>query len=596
MRTTTSPTPILALLLILLPACSKPSVDDTAVGNTAADASAILAGVLDDVWQHMLDNDPLVRQLEGLPIERLQDFSFEGAKRDEAFRRDILDRMARIDAGKLNHQESLSLDILKWELETSQEGVEYFWHWNVITPYASPARAYRVVFGGLPVATVEHRERYLDLLEQVPGTVDALHEIVRGQLERGIVVSSEVLPNVFAFLSSFNQPPEESLFYVRDERLAGSDADEATIRAFQERVAAAIDQKINPAWQRLHDFVGGEYQARAPDAVGARRLPDGENYYRYLTRHFTTFDVEPEEVHKIGLEMVAEIEARMDEIQLEVGFEGTREKFREHLRTDPRYFPKSPEEVAERIMSAADAFYARIDEFFLEKPRAPYGVRRLDPSLEGSMTYGYYDPPAAGEPTGYYYFNGSRLDQRSWLNLEGIAYHELVPGHHFHVARQTENEELPDFRRHMYPTAFTEGWGSYASYLGMEANLLTNPFSRYGVYALEVFLATRLVVDPGMNYLDWTLEKAREYMREHTLESETQINTESLRYGADRPGQALAYQMGKRKILDLRRKAKQALGESFDIRKFHEAVLGSGGMPLTVLEKHVDAFIERERQ
>ena len=197
---------------------------------------------------------------------------------------------------------------------------------------------------------------------------------------------------------------------------------------------------------------------------------------------------------------------------------------------------------------------------------------------------------------GYYNYNGSNLNERSWLNLQGVAFHELFPGHHFHIARQFENDSLPEIRRNNLHTAFTEGWGSYSSHLGLEAGMYEDPYSRYGMYILEIFLATRLVVDPGMNYFDWTLQQARDFMRESTLESETQIATESVRYSTDMPGQALGYQMGKRMLLELRERAERELGENFDIRRFHEAVIRPGSMPMGVLEQHIDWFIDEERR
>lgn len=208
------------------------------------------------------------------------------------------------------------------------------------------------------------------------------------------------------------------------------------------------------------------------------------------------------------------------------------------------------------------------------------------------MTYGYYAAPTPAEPTGVYYYNGSNLDERSWLGLASISLHELISGHHFQIAGQRESETLPDYRRNTSYTAYTEGWGSYASFLGFEAGVYEDLYSEYGFYILESFLATRLVVDPGMNHFGMTLEEARQFMRENTLESETQIATESLRYSTDLPGQALAYQMGKRKLLDLRARAEGALGDGFDIRGFHDVVLRNGSVPMVVLEGQVDAWID----
>jgi uncharacterized protein (DUF885 family) len=192
-------------------------------------------------------------------------------------------------------------------------------------------------------------------------------------------------------------------------------------------------------------------------------------------------------------------------------------------------------------------------------------------------------------------YNGSKLDERSRLPHTAIALHELVPGHHFQINRQWENESLPRYRREAMYTAYVEGWGSYSSFLGLEAGLLEDPMDLYGLYILESFLASRLVVDPGMNYFGMTLEEGRQFMRDHTLESEAQIATETLRYAADNPGQALGYQMGKWKFLELRARAEATLGDGFDIRRFHEALLADGARPMTVVERHIDRWIEEER-
>jgi len=237
---------------------------------------------------------------------------------------------------------------------------------------------------------------------------------------------------------------------------------------------------------------------------------------------------------------------------------------------------------------------SRLDQVFLRKPKAPYGVRRLAPELEASMTFGYYQPPSPSQPEGIYYYNGSRLEERSLIWAEGLIYHELVPGHHFHFAFQLENAELPDFRKESFQSAFSEGWAEYASWLGLDMGLYQDPYSLCGKYMMDMFLSSRLVVDTGMNDLEWPRSRAVKFMKDNLLESETQINSETLRYSTDMPGQALAYKLGSMKFFELREKAKRALGDKFDIKKFHDAILSSGSMPFPVLERHIDWFIEQE--
>jgi len=245
-------------------------------------------------------------------------------------------------------------------------------------------------------------------------------------------------------------------------------------------------------------------------------------------------------------------------------------------------------------MKAIARIEPQVREFFPLQPKAPYGVRRLDPALEQSMTYGYYQLPTAAETGGYYLFNAFKPEERSVLMAEATIYHELVPGHHFQIALQRENDALIPYRRNAFFTAFTEGWAEYASDLAGEMGMYADPYARAGRLAMDLFLSTRLVVDTGMNALGWPREKAMAYMREHTFESDLQIDTESLRYSADNYGQALAYKLGARKFHELRDQAAKAQGATFDLPAFHAYVLRAGAMPLSVLDGHIACFI-RER-
>ena len=575
-------------LLLVTAACND-------AGQEPGEAAlAQLHQLFDEVWEERQRSSALLRVREGLPIEHLDDVSVEGAlARIEAARR-LLARLDAIDLAAVDHGQWVNAQVLRWDLETAIEGERWLWHEGFLTPYLSPLPGLRQVFQAIPVDTREGRAQYLSLLDQVPAFVEQLEERARGQAERGIYVWRPNLETVVALVRAHVGSAEAGPFAVPTARLEGVAPEE--VRGFMSEIDVRLDADIHPALESLVAFLEGEdYAPHTPPGVGASQHPDGAEWYRYAVRRSVTMDVTPEEVHQIGLEMVHEMEAAMAAIRDEVGFEGTREEFHEMLRTDPRFFPASPEEVRDRILAAARDMEMVVDDYFTGRPEAPYDTRRLDLDLEASQTYGVYQPPTAERPEGVYRFNGSRLNERSWLNLRAVSLHELVPGHHFHIARQVENTMLPDFRRQTWHGAFTEGWGSYSSFLGLEAGIFDeDPYSRYGLYVLEIFLATRLVVDTGMNYLGWTLDEGRAYMREHTLESETQIATESLRYSADMPAQALAYQMGKRQFQQLRVRAAEALGADFDVRGFHEAVLEHGSLPMRVLDEHVGWWIEQQ--
>ncbi len=572
------------------------SCADAPAPNHAAD----LAAVAEDVWQRQLEVDFRARVREGLPLDELPIPTLERAQADADFSRAVLDRLDAIDLDALGSDDRITWEVLQRRAALTIEGLEHYWVvTNVLTPYSSPIGSLRQLFAMVPVADERGRAEYLGLLAQVPGAVGFVESHARGQMERGIVVPQPNMDAVVGIVRASSAPFSTGPFAVAEARLGaegeGAGAGESAA-AFLAEASRIVDDEINPALDRLAAFLDGDYRAAARPQVGLSRQPGGEAAYRYLVRYHTTMDITPEEIHEIGLRNVAEIEEQMLAVQARIGFDGSIDDFRRHIPTNTDYFPASVEEVAERFDSPSRRFFERADEFFLTKPDAPFGARRLDPALEGSQTFGYYNPPTPNDPVGYYNFNGSDLDKRSWLTYAGISLHELFPGHHFHITRQYANEALPAVRRNGMHTAYTEGWGMYSTFLGIDSGFLADdPLSEYGAYMMEIFVATRLVVDTGMNLLGWTLEEGRQYMRDHIFDSETQIASESLRYSTDMWGQALGYQMGKRAILGLRRKAEAELGDDFDLRRFHEAVLGPGSLPIAVLESHIDRFIEEER-
>ncbi len=587
-------------LVVWAAACGAPIDESTGEGRSgtgdpvaaAERASELLDALLDSAWARDLETSPIIRLREGLDVERLNDLGYEEAEDRAAFFQRQLDRALAIDAAALSADERVTLETLRWQAAMVVEGHRYFWLQSVLTPYSSVLRSYSQIFPLLPLEDEEDLDRFVSLVEQVPSHVRGLEGYVRGQFERDFIVSSQNLTPAIQLVRATAGEAEGGPFALTADRAAGLDPDRvAEARA---RIGDMVRDSINPALEELAVFLEGPYTARAPAGVGLSQYPEGRDYYLYLARLHTTMEVTPEEVQAAGHELLAEFRRRMADIRDRLGWEGSAESFHEHLKTDPRYFPTSHEEVRERLLAASTRMLERIDDYFRGVPEAPWDARRLAPELEPAMTYGYYSAPSAAERTGIYYYNGSSLDQRSWLGLASISLHELISGHHFQIAGQRESETLPDYRRNTSYTAYAEGWGSYASFLGFEAGVYEDLYGEYGFYILESFLATRLVVDPGMNYFGMTRAEARQFMRENTLESETRIATESLRYSTDLPGQALAYQMGKRKLLELRARAEGALGDGFDIRGFHDVVLRNGSVPMVVLEGQVDAWIDAE--
>jgi uncharacterized protein (DUF885 family) len=577
---------LLVITVALLAACTGESAPPPEVS-----ASAELQRIADELWEHLLERDLYLRVSQGLPVVELPRMSLEEDEAEAAFAARLLERLASIDAELLPHQDYLTLRILQTDLEHTVEAPTFYWNMLSLSPYLSlyTWRQIGTVLGAIEVESAAERERLLKLLGNYELLLQDHLLKAEAQADRGIRLPKAAIPGTVQMLEGFRDQAAE-LANTERERLGSLDPGER--ETFEERLESGVSAVLG-GYDALVALLSGGYADAAPEAVGAYQYENGQEFYRHRARYFTTTDLSPEAIHQLGLQRVEELAEEMAAIREEVGFEGSREEFHQLLHSDPRFLAGDASEVEERYMSYVERIEERIGDYFSTMPEAPYGVRRLTPAEEVNSTWGYYKPPDSIDPAGIYNYNASKLDERSLVTAASLIYHELLPGHHFQVALQLENESLHPYRQNAYSGAFTEGWAEYASSLGTEMGLY-DPYDRYGHLIMEIFLAVRLVVDTGIGYLGWSLDDARAYMREHVFQSDTQIATESLRY-ATRPGQALAYRLGFEKFWELRRLAERELGESFDIREFHAALLGSGNLPLSVLEEHVQWWIAQQR-
>jgi len=574
--------------------CKKGPDNSTDAGIKAGkkDSSQILKELGDEYGDYMLQESIELQIMHGIEVTKLPDLSFAYASTQSDYARDFMQRLQQVKEEELNHEEWVSFEILKEDFAKYIEGIKYYWLDFPVTPYTSPIRSVQRAFSSYQFKDIEDCDAYLQLLAEMPKFTESMLDKLKTQYEKEIILPKDEINLVIPFLNNLIGEGEKSPFYVNDERL--QEVEESKRNEFQKILVDVIGAEINPAFKVLPEFIEGDYLKKAPDAVGLWQYSGGKDYYEYLVRVQTTMDITPEEIHQIGLEQVDKIMEKVDKLRESVGFEGTREEFLDFLKTDKRFFVSTSDEIGEKLRSYVEGVSERVGDYFLKIPKAPYDVKRLAPELEGAMTFGFYQPPMGSESKGLYLYNGSKVEERSLLWAEGLLYHELVPGHHFHISRQNENTALPDFRKYMIHNAFTEGWAEYASWVCLEMGLYKDPYSLCGKYMMDLFLSTRLVVDTGMNALKWPRDKAIKYMQERLVESETQILSETLRYAVDMPAQALGYKLGSLKYAELRKKAELSLGDKFDIRRYHEAILGSGSMPITVLEKHIDWFIEQE--
>ena len=505
----------------------------------------------------------------------------------------FLKQLATIHTDQLTHDEWILYGMTDYDARMDAgNGSAFFWLPTVVTPYSSGLRTIAEPFQAAPLATKADLHAYLAALAKLPATMGAYQTRLRQQLDHGVGMPGEELRLVVPFVRSIAAAPPESAFSVSADRLSAFPPAEQA--AFRKKVDAAITGRVNPAVTALAAYLDDGYRRHASGDVGLSQYEQGAAYYQYRIRLMTGLDLTPQQIHDMGLKEVTRINGELDQIRREVGYAGTLAEFKTYLRTDRRFYPKTADEIAEKMMAALRLIEPRMPEYLSEMPKAPYGVRRLAPELEPSMTYGIYSLPTQTDPKGYYNYNGLNPETRSITMVTAIIFHELLPGHHYQLNLRNENPNLTGIRHTAMYGAYTEGWGEYASDLAGEMGGYPDPYTRAGRLGMDLFVSSRLVLDTGMNALGWSRERAMQYMKYNTFEADGQVDTETLRYSTDMPAQALCYKLGALKIRELRERMRAAQGAAFDIRKFHRYLLDAGEMPLGMLDQHFDCLLSGE--
>jgi uncharacterized protein (DUF885 family) len=411
-------------------------------------------------------------------------------------------------------------------------------------------------------------------------------------IESGFTQPREIMDNILvSFDAQVTESAETHPLYAPFREMPGSIAAEDQTR-LREDAQRLLEEQVIPAYAEIRDFMHERYVPNARDTLGASELPDGEAYYAALVRYYTTVDsATPDGIHERGVREVARIRAEMNDVIAETGFDGSFDDFLEFLRTDPRFYAKTPEELLMRAAWIAKKTDGRLPAFFGKLPRQPYSVEPVPDEIAPNYTAGRYVPAPPGGPRGgQYWVNTYALETRALYQLVALSLHEGVPGHHLQGALAYEIEDAPEFRRQFYPHAFGEGWGLYAEKLGVEMGIYDTPYDHFGRLSYEMWRACRLVVDTGIHAKGWTRQQAVDYLASNTALSMHEVGTEIDRYIAW-PGQALAYKIGELILWDLRREAEAALGAAFDIREFHDVVLTSGGVPLELLKTSIKQYV-----
>ncbi|HUH89736.1 MAG TPA: DUF885 family protein [Lysobacter sp.] len=435
-----------------------------------------------------------------------------------------------------------------------------------------------------PMRTAADYRAYIDRLADVPRYFDEHIANMRTGLDRGFSVPRAVLDGRDVSIAAIADldDPTKSTFYAPLKQLPASipAAEQDRLRA---DARAAIGERMIPAYRKLLVFFRDEYVPRARTTLGASEMPNGEAFYHQQIREYTTLDLSPDEIHRIGLDEVARIQAQMNTIIKEVGFQGSFAEFLQFLRADPQFYAKTPQELLNHAAWIAKRIDGELGKFIGTLPRGRFTIVPVPEDIAPFWTSG-----RGGNGT--YWLNTYDLPSRALYNLPALTLHEAAPGHAMQGALAAEQTGLPDFRRETYISAFGEGWGLYVEKLGEEMGIYQTPYEHFGRLTYEMWRAARLVIDTGVHAQGWTRDQALAYLRDHTALSEHEVTTEVDRY-ISWPGQALSYKLGELAIVRLRGEAEQALGDKFDLKAFHDMVLALGSVPLPVLETQVRAFI-----
>lgn len=549
--------------------------------------------LFEEDWEYRLQQYPLFATFVGVHTynDKLPDVSIETKKWELEQEKKFLARLQSINRDALNDTDQLNYDIFE---QVRKRQINELEHQAYLIPIMS-FMGFHTYFLRLPdYMPLQTMEDYRDYISRLNG----FHQFSRQHIKVMTTGLNEgySLPKVVAKdIPSMVEPnivedPTESILYIPFEEFPDR-FNESEQKKLREAGTAAIDTSVVPGFEAFHSFLTDTYIPEARETIAATDMPNGQEYYEHKVRHHTTLDRSPEEIHTTGKQEVKRIRKQMMEIAEQEGYEDF-DSFVEFLRNDEQFYANSEEELLKETSYILKRLDGQLPKFFNTLPRMPYGIKEIPDYQAPQAAAAYYQGPAGdGTRAGFFYINTHDLSGRPLYDIEAIALHEAVPGHHLQLALQQELENMPEFRRYARFTAYTEGWALYSEYLGQEMGIYDDPYSKFGRLSAEMKRALRLVVDTGIHAMGWSRQQAIDYIFDNSAVSETEIINEVDRY-ISWPGQALAYKMGELKIRSLRQRAEEALGDQFDLRQFHDVILLNGGLPLPVLEDEVDRYID----
>jgi uncharacterized protein (DUF885 family) len=560
-------------------------------------AARELHKLFDEEWEWTMRENPTFASNLGdrRYNDRWEDASLENVERQHEHRLETLRRLQTIPRARLSPADQLNYDLFQKDLASDIEGHKFKLYLLPVNQRGGIQTADELT-ELLRFQTVKDYEDWIARMRAFPLYMDQTLALMREGVRAGLLWPKAVEQRVAAQIDKQLVERAEDSPFFKPFRQFPADISEAERARLVRDAREAVAQSVVPAYKKLKEYFVKEYLPASFERVGIWQWPNGAEAYAFLARRYTTTEMTPEQIHQKGLAEVARIRAEMQKVMEQVGFRGTLKEFFKKLRTDEQFYYKTPEDLLEAYRATAKRIDPNLVKVFKTLPRQPHGVTPIPDAVAPDTTTAYYQPGAAdGSRPGFYYVNLYKPETRPKWEMMALSLHESVPGHHLQIARAMELGEIPKFRRYGGGyTAFVEGWGLYAESLGEDMGLYDDPYSKFGQLTYEMWRAVRLVVDTGMHFYKWDRQKAIDYFMENAAKTELDVTNEIDRYITD-PGQALAYKIGQLKIKELRARARQQLGERFDVREFHDVVLGSGAVPLDVLERNVDEWIEKQK-
>ena len=555
------------------------------------DENQLFIDYLEDDWKKNLNDNPLFASYTGdkSSNDKINSNSIEQFIKDKESDKNSLYLLEQIDLSKLSKENQLNYKLKEFGLRNSVNAAQFPTYYLRLNQRGGIQSFYETG-NRLVYTTAKDYYDWFKRLEQFVSNIDNFLAINKEGLAKGHTQPKLVTRGVIAQLdaiinSDISSNPYLKVFKEADESIINIDDKNKLI----DDAVLLIENEINPAYKRLHDFLLNDYLPNSRESIGIKDIPNGKKYYEYLAKYYTTTDLTPDEIHNIGLKEIARIRSEMEQIISDVDWDGDFLSFLNYLRTSPRFYYDNAEDLFNAYLIMSKTIDPLLPKIFKVFPRAPYGVIPIPDETAPFTTTAYYNSPSPGRP-GYFYANLYKPESRPKYEIPVLTVHEAVPGHHFQISIAQELENVPKFRKYQGITAFVEGWGLYSEELGEFMGIYDDPYDKFGQLTYDMWRAIRLVVDTGMHYMDWTREDAINLFIENSAKSKLDIENEVDRYIAW-PGQALAYKIGQLKILELRNKAERVLGDKYDIKDFHHEVLKRGSLPLELLEFYIDEWI-----